>query len=71
VAGRIHVRHVRAGNLMTLQGSTLSVATSPRHVRVNGAFLVEMDILATNGVVHAIDSVILPARLQLTATASL
>jgi uncharacterized surface protein with fasciclin (FAS1) repeats len=67
VAGRIHVRQVRAGNLMTLQGSMLTIATSPRHVRVNGAFLTEMDILATNGVVHAIDALILPAKLQLAA----
>jgi len=71
VAGRIHVRQVRAGTLMTLQGSTVSIATSPRHLRVNGAFLTQMDILATNGVVHAIDAVILPAKLQLTAAKSI
>jgi Fasciclin domain len=44
---------------MTLQGSTLTVAVSTADLRVNGARVVHPDTVTTNGVVHAIDAVIL------------
>merc|ERR1711990_95245 len=42
----------------TLQGDTVTASLDP--VRINEANVVQADVLATNGVIHAIDSVLLP-----------
>jgi uncharacterized surface protein with fasciclin (FAS1) repeats len=55
---------------MTLQGSTLTAAVSSSEVRVNGARVTQADIVATNGVVHCIDAVILPKNWHLLAAAA-
>jgi uncharacterized surface protein with fasciclin (FAS1) repeats len=70
VSGYIMARDVKAGEMMTLQGSPLTAAVSSSHVRVNGAQVIETDIVATNGIVHAIDAVILPKNWQLLAAAA-
>jgi uncharacterized surface protein with fasciclin (FAS1) repeats len=69
VPGTIMVKDVRPGELTTLQGSALT-ATVAQDVRVNGARVVQGDILAKNGVIHAIDAVILPKNVQLLAAAA-
>src|SRR5688572_25477346 len=46
--------------LTTLQGNTLVVAVDGDTVTVNGANVVTADVEATNGVVHIIDSVLMP-----------
>lgn len=46
--------------LATLQGETLSLHTE-QGLRVNRARVVERDIFATNGVIHAIDTVLMPS----------
>jgi uncharacterized surface protein with fasciclin (FAS1) repeats len=70
VSGYIMARDVKAGEMMTLQGSPLTAAVSSSHVRVNEAQVIETDIVATNGIVHAIDAVILPKNWQLLAAAA-
>jgi uncharacterized surface protein with fasciclin (FAS1) repeats len=45
----------------TLAGSTLNVTSSNGVVWVNGASVVTPDIQASNGVIHAIDTVLMPA----------
>jgi len=55
---------------MTLQGSTLTAAVSSSDVQVNGALITQADLVATNGIVHAIDQVILPKHWQLLAAAA-
>jgi uncharacterized surface protein with fasciclin (FAS1) repeats len=52
---------------MTLQGSTLTAAVTFSDLRVNGARVTRWDVTATNGIVHAIDAVILPKDWQLMA----
>jgi len=47
---------------------TASVSTSGVHV--NGAHVAQSDIVATNGVVHVIDTVIMPKNWQLLAAAA-
>ena len=44
--------------LTTLNGATLAVALDP--VTINGANVVVADLLASNGVVHVIDAVLIP-----------
>lgn len=49
-----------AGTLPTAQGGTLSVDGTGAGVTVNGANVTTADIVATNGVIHVIDGVLLP-----------
>jgi uncharacterized surface protein with fasciclin (FAS1) repeats len=70
VAGYFMTRDVKSGEVMTLQGSSLTAAVSSSEVRVNGARITQADLVATNGVVHGIDAVILPRDWQLLAAAA-
>jgi uncharacterized surface protein with fasciclin (FAS1) repeats len=50
---------VKASELATLQGQSLTVdATSG--AKIDGALIVKTDVAATNGVIHVIDTVVLP-----------
>ena len=70
VSGYLLAKDVKPGEIMTLQGSTLTAVVSSADVRVNGARITQADIAATNGIVHAIDTVILPKNWQLLAVAA-
>ncbi len=50
---------VKAGKVKTVQGSELTVSTMGG-VKVDGANVVKTDIVADNGVIHVIDSVVIP-----------
>jgi uncharacterized surface protein with fasciclin (FAS1) repeats len=47
------------GNAATVEGLTVALSTADG-VTVNGAKVVTADVVASNGVIHAIDAVILP-----------
>ncbi|HVA41833.1 MAG TPA: fasciclin domain-containing protein [Candidatus Binataceae bacterium] len=70
VAGYHEAKDVKSGELMTLQGSSLTAAVSSTEMRVNGARVKQTDIAATNGVIHVIDAVIIPKNWQLLAAAA-
>jgi uncharacterized surface protein with fasciclin (FAS1) repeats len=59
VAGKVMAADVKAGKVKTVQGSELTVTTMGG-VKVDNANVVKTDIVADNGVIHVIDSVILP-----------
>jgi uncharacterized surface protein with fasciclin (FAS1) repeats len=59
VPGKVMAKDVRAGKVKTVQGSELTVDTGGG-VMVDGAKVVKTDIVADNGVIHVIDSVVLP-----------
>jgi uncharacterized surface protein with fasciclin (FAS1) repeats len=59
VPGTVMARDVKAGKVRTVQGSDLTVSTSSG-VKVDNANVVKTDIVADNGVIHVIDSVVLP-----------
>ena len=59
VAGKVMAADVKAGKVKTVQGSEITVATTGG-VTVDGAKVSATDIVASNGVIHVIDSVILP-----------
>ena len=50
---------MKAGKVKTVQGSELTVTTTGG-VMVDKAKVVKTDIVADNGVIHVIDSVIMP-----------
>ncbi len=49
-----------ASKLKTVQGQELSVSTKGSDVMVDGAKISKTDIAASNGVIHVIDSVVMP-----------
>ena len=59
VPGTVMAKDVKAGKVKTVQGSGLTLSTSDG-VKVDGANVVKTDIVADNGVIHVIDSVVLP-----------
>lgn len=59
VPGKVLAKDVKAGKVKTVQGSELTVSTAGG-VKVDGANVVKPDIVADNGVIHVIDSVVLP-----------
>lgn len=59
VPGKVMAADVRAGKVKTVQGSELTVATAGA-VTVDNAKVVKTDIVADNGVIHVIDSVVMP-----------
>jgi uncharacterized surface protein with fasciclin (FAS1) repeats len=67
VAGRIASRDVvQAGSArpQTVQGEMLDVRVDGQRVLVDGAQVVAADIQATNGVIHVIDTVVLPKSMM-------
>ena len=59
VPGAVMAKDVKAGKVKTVQGSELTVGTTGG-VTVDAAKVVKTDIVASNGVIHVIDSVVLP-----------
>jgi uncharacterized surface protein with fasciclin (FAS1) repeats len=47
-------------NAETLQGATVEIVASSSGVTVNGANVVSADVVASNGVIHVVDAVLLP-----------
>ncbi len=62
VPGRIAASDARGKEiaLATVQGSTVDIDGTGKGVRVDGANVVTADIDASNGIIHVIDTVILP-----------
>ena len=59
VPGTVMSKDVKAGMVKTVQGSSLTVTTQGG-VKVDGASVTGVDIIADNGVIHVIDTVVLP-----------
>jgi uncharacterized surface protein with fasciclin (FAS1) repeats len=59
VPGKVMAKDVKAGMVKTVQGSDLTLGTTGG-VTVNNAKVVAADVAADNGVIHAIDTVLMP-----------
>jgi uncharacterized surface protein with fasciclin (FAS1) repeats len=59
VPGKVLAKDVKAGKVKTVQGSELTITTMGG-VMVDQAKVVTTDVMADNGVIHVIDSVVLP-----------
>ena len=69
-SGQFMAKDIKPGEMMTLQGTSLTAVGVPTDLRVNEARVKRADLLATNGVIHGIDVVILPKDWQLLAAAA-
>lgn len=59
VSGKVMSTELKPGNVKTVQGSNLMVSTVGGAM-VNDAKVVAADVAADNGVIHAIDTVLMP-----------
>ncbi len=59
VPGKVMAADVKAGPVKTVQGGSLTISTTGG-VMVDGAKVTATDIVASNGVIHVIDSVVIP-----------
>jgi uncharacterized surface protein with fasciclin (FAS1) repeats len=66
VAGQVMAADVTDGDVETVEGQTVALSTA-NGVTVNGATVVAADVAASNGVIHAIDAVILPPGVDVAA----
>ena len=59
VSGVLKAENLRDRSVLTtLSGSTITITNDGQNITVNGAKVLESDLMADNGVVHVIDSVI-------------
>jgi uncharacterized surface protein with fasciclin (FAS1) repeats len=59
VPGKVMAKDVKAGKVKTVQGQEITLATTGG-VTVDNAKVVATDVAASNGVIHVIDTVIMP-----------
>ena len=62
VSGKVKSGDLESGKVKTVEGDDIDVKVSNAGVKVDDANVIIPDILASNGVIHVIDSVILPSK---------
>ena len=60
VAGKVMAKDVKAGTVKTVEGRSFMVKLDAGKVMVDKAMVTKTDIVADNGVIHVIDTVIIP-----------
>ncbi|TVR56213.1 MAG: fasciclin domain-containing protein [Puniceicoccaceae bacterium] len=62
VPGKVKSESLESGEIESLQGASIQASVWGENVRINHASVVEADINASNGLIHAIDAVIIPPQ---------
>lgn len=60
VSGKVLAADVQTMETKTVQGQSVKLAVSDKGVTVDNAKVVKADVMAENGVIHVIDTVIIP-----------
>ena len=60
IPGKVMAKDVKSGKVKTASGSSFKMKVSKKGVWVDNAKVVSTDVKADNGVIHVIDTVILP-----------
>ena len=60
ISGRTLVAEIKPGKAKTLQGEALTLKSDNGKVTVDQASVIESDVAADNGVIHVIDTVVMP-----------
>ena len=60
IPGKLAAAQVKPGNLKTVQGKNVAMSRAGDFVTVEDAMVQKADIMATNGVVHTVDRVLMP-----------
>ena len=62
VSGAVASKDVKNSNAKAVNGDALALAKSGDFVTVENAFVVKADVMASNGVIHIIDTVLTPPK---------
>lgn len=60
VSGKVLAADVKTSEAKTVQGQSVKLVVSDAGVTVDGAKVLKTDVMAENGVIHVIDTVVLP-----------
>lgn len=60
VSGKVMAADVKSGDVKTVNGEDLDIEVDDGTVTVDGAKVEKTDIVASNGVIHLIDTVVMP-----------
>ena len=60
VAGKVMAADVQAGAVPTLRGGDVVIAVEDGSVKYGDATVIATDVAASNGVIHVIDTVVIP-----------
>jgi uncharacterized surface protein with fasciclin (FAS1) repeats len=60
VPGKVMAADVKTMKAKTVNGQSVQLAVSTKGVKIDNAKVVKTDVMASNGVIHVIDQVILP-----------
>ncbi len=60
VAGAVTSKMLKAGKVPTVAGADITVKISGKNVTINNAKVIKADVKASNGVIHVIDTVLMP-----------
>lgn len=58
--GKVMASEVKNGNVKTVNGANLALSKAGEFVTVEDGMVQQADVMATNGVVHVLDSVLIP-----------
>ena len=61
VGAKVMAADVKPGKVKTVNGASVEIVVKDGAVTVNGSKVIKTDIVGKNGVIHVIDTVILPA----------
>jgi uncharacterized surface protein with fasciclin (FAS1) repeats len=62
IPGKLMVADVKPGKVKTIEGSALTLSSDNGKVMVDEANVTQSDVTADNGVIHVIDTVMLPKQ---------
>ncbi|HJV83155.1 fasciclin domain-containing protein [Noviherbaspirillum sp.] len=64
IQGKVAIADVKPGKVETIQGDMLTLTSDNGKVTVDNANVIQSDLMADNGVIHEIDTVVIPAELR-------
>ena len=64
VSGKVMAADVKTGDVASVEGEKIKVKAGKGGVTVNKAKVIKTDIVTDNGIIHVIDSVIIPPSLS-------
>jgi len=62
VAGKVPSKAVSTSKVKMVNGQKANLKVENKKVTINGANVIAVDVMASNGIIHVIDSVILPPQ---------
>lgn len=62
VPGKVLSSNLKTGKVKTVEGESVNVMLEGKKVEVNKSYVTMADVVADNGVIHAIDTVLMPGQ---------